>query len=215
MADTPASQDDKPTSRPVPTIACEICQAQMRSEDLACPGCGRAITAQDRAVLQVKTEGSDHLVFERGRRMRKASNWIGILAVLLAISAVFTFFSEAGHSAAAQRQLAAFADDQPIDGTAYTAGQQRARLAREPYLVLGFGLMVAVVMGLFWWWARRAPLPAIGSAIALLVVIQVVSAVIDPKTLLTGIIVKIFAFVALGSGLKAALAGRAEARRAT
>jgi hypothetical protein len=64
-------------------------------------------------------------------------------------------------------------------------------------------------MSVLWLWARRAPLPAIACALALYLVVQVVSAVLDPSSIMKGIIVKLFAFAALYKGLKAALDARA------
>ena len=59
-----------------------------------------------------------------------------------------------------------------------------------------------------WVWAKKSLLPAILVALAVFVTVHVASAIIDPKTIVQGIIIKIVALVALTRGVKAALAAR-------
>jgi hypothetical protein len=122
------------------------------------------------------------------------------------------FFVQQGQAEQALARLRDFADDdalQPIDGKSYSAGELRRAIEREPYLTLIAQLILAGLMAGLWLWARRAPLPAIGCALALFIVVQVGSALIDPTSLFKGLIVKIVALAALGAGLKASLAARA------
>jgi hypothetical protein len=196
------------------SIPCEFCGKEIRAADTACPGCARPVTAQDRALLQVKVEGTDHLAFERGRRVRKAAGWIGILAILLTIGAGVEFIGAKTQADDTLAKLALMTDDEelaPIDGQTYTVPGLRAELEREPFLVLGLGLLLASIMGGLWLWARRSPLPAITCAIAIFLIVQVLGALVDPKTIFNGILMKAFALVALGKGLSAALATRAAA----
>lgn len=194
------------------SIPCGICPGEIGYGAAACPGCGRPVTQDDRAVLQVRFEGADFQAHERGGRMRRGSKWIGILALLYAASAPFIFFSGKSEADQALANLAQFADDEqmePIHGETHTAGELRRTILWEHYGNLVAPLVVAVLMGGLWLWARRAPLPAIACALALFVVVQVVSAVVDPSSILKGLLFKIIALVALGAGLKAALGARA------
>ena len=75
-------------------------------------------------------------------------------------------------------------------------------------------LVVAGLMALLWRWARRAPLPALGAALALFVGVQIMSALNDPNTIYTGIVVKVLGMGALVKGLQATLAERAARARA-
>jgi hypothetical protein len=148
--------------------------------------------------------------------MRSASNWIGALAIIFAISAGFSYFMTAAQMDEALAKLATFDDDQvllPIDGKTYTAGELREKVKREPVQLLVVNLVVAGLMGALWIWARRAPLPAICCALALIVVIYGTSAALDPSSIFKGIILKIASFAVLYKGVKAALAARAAMRQ--
>jgi len=68
--------------------------------------------------------------------------------------------------------------------------------------------ILAVLMGVLWLWARRAPLPAIACALALYLVVQVVSAILDPSSIMKGIVIKLIAFSVLYKGFTASLAAR-------
>jgi hypothetical protein len=197
-------------------VPCGVCAASIPPGDKVCPGCGRALTDQDRVALRARAEAGDHIAYSRGKQMRKASKWIGALAILFAVSGVFYYFVTSGETQKALQHLAQFEDDdvlEPIDGKTYTAGQLRAEVRREPYQVLVTNLVVAGLMGVLWAWAKRTPLPAIACACALVVAVYVVSGVIDPSTIPKGLVVKILALVALAKGLKAALAARAAMQR--
>lgn len=153
---------------------------------------------------------------ERGQRMRSAAKWIGVLAILFAVSGALMFVLQQMQTEQALKNLAPFADSdvmQPIEGETYTAGQLREMVKREPYQVLVVNLVIAAIMGGLWYWGRRAPLPAIATAIALFIVVHVVSGIIDPSSIPKGILIKVIALVILGKGLKAALEARAAMQR--
>jgi hypothetical protein len=59
------------------------------------------------------------------------------------------------------------------------------------------------------WWSKRKPLPAILVAAAVFAAVQVLNAMIDPKTLVQGILIKIFIVAVLIKGIKGALDMRA------
>ncbi len=165
---------------------------------------------------QASAPTGDEAAIQRGKKVREGAKWIGALAVLFAISGVLMFFLSQMQATEALSHLQQFRDDevlQPIDGKTYTAGELRAEVQREPYQVLIINLLVAGLMTGLWVWAKRAPLPAIACAFALFVVVHVGSAMVDPTSISKGLIIKIFALVALGKGLKAALEARALMRQ--
>lgn len=220
LAKTPVSPGSLANPEPVyngpmdaVTIPCGICQSTIAMGAVTCPGCGRPVTDQDRAVLQIRFEGADWQAHERGKQVRAGAKWVGVLAILFAVSAPIMFaMQEATTTNEAMTNLAKFQDDdvlQPINGKVYTAGELRRLVEREPYQVLVVNGILAVLMGVLWLWARRAPLPAIACALALYLVVQVVSAILDPSSIVKGIIIKLFAFGALYKGFKAALDARA------
>jgi hypothetical protein len=198
------------------SLPCDVCAAQISLGDQFCPGCGRAVTDQDRAVLQVRLEGADFQAYQRGTNVRKASRWIGVLAVVYAVSGTMSFAMQKIKAAEALEHLSKFEDDdqlKPIDGKSYTAGELRREVEREPYVGLVSNLILCLSMAGLWWWARRAPLPAIACAFAMFLVVIIANAVVSPASLFAGIIVKIAAIAVLSKGLKSALAARAALRR--
>lgn len=70
------------------------------------------------------------------------------------------------------------------------------------YLILS-GIMAGLA-----WWSRRAPLAAVLVATATYIALIVVNAILDPKTLGQGLLVKIIIIALLVRGIKAALALR-------
>jgi len=152
---------------------------------------------------------------EQGQHVRRAAKWIGVLALVFAVSTPVLFAMRTMETDKALLQLEGLPDSQelePIDGKTFTAGELRFALAHRPRQELIGGGIMAVVMTGLWLWARRAPLPAIGCALALFIVVQVASALIDPSSIVGGLVVKVLALGALGKGLKAAIDARAETR---
>jgi hypothetical protein len=210
------SDPNLPTDPTDISVPCGICPASIRPGEVVCSGCKRPFTDRDRAVFQVRAEGGDYQSYQRGREMRSASKWIGVLAVLFTISGGFMYLLTAQQAEKAMQNLAQFDDDTvltPINGKVYTAGELRREVQREPLQVLVVNLIVAGLMGGLWYWARRAPLPAICCALALFIVVHVVSGVLDPSTIAKGILVKILGVAALFKGMKAALEARAAMQR--
>lgn len=198
------------------SIPCGICAENIHMGDQFCPGCGRAVDDQDRATLQVRLEGSDHAAYDRGKVVRGAATWIAALAIVFAIGGVIQMFMTKMEAEKALARLSEFNDDTvlaPINGKTYTAGELRAKVEREPMEVLILNLALAGIMGGLWLWGKRAPLPAIACALAIFIVVHVVNALIDPVSIVRGIIFKILAIAILTKGLKSALAARAAVGR--
>jgi hypothetical protein len=197
------------------SVPCGVCPDHIGLGAATCPGCGRAVTDRDRAVLQARLEAGDFQAYQRGRRMRNGATWIGVLAILFAIWAPIVYALGASKVAGGLARLEAFSDDEtlaPIDGVTYTAGELRAQLQRAPWRAAGLNVALAVLMGGLWLWGRRAPLSAICCALALYVVVQVANALLDPTTIVQGLLIKILALAALWKGLRAALVARAVMR---
>lgn len=107
--------------------------------------------------------------------------------------------------------LARFEPDETVslgDGTQWNVTRLRQQIERERiigYVVpVGFGL---VLIGLCFW-ARRSPLPAFITALCLFLMMHAASAIVDPKTIVQGIPVKVLFILAMVAGIKAALAQR-------
>lgn len=174
---------------------CPACGAALDAGAVFCARCGASVTGEPRPVPP---------------RVRKASRW------LLAISIIFVLFgtgyglyarSEAGK---AHEVLDGYADSDQltVEGKTYTAAELRRQIDREVWLTFGANYFLALVMlGLFFW-SRRAPFPAMVTGLCVYLAVIVLNAVIDPKTLYQGILIKILFISALVAGIKTALEER-------
>jgi uncharacterized iron-regulated membrane protein len=98
---------------------------------------------------------------------------------------------------------------EPIVGKTLTVAEVRQTVEREPYLVLGLNWLLALIMAGLYLWSRRSPFPAVIAALAVFVVVHVANAVVDPVTIVKGIILKVIAIIALVKGVRAGFAVRA------
>jgi len=70
--------------------------------------------------------------------------------------------------------------------------------------------MLSVIMLVLAWWSKWKPLAAILIATAIFAAVQVISAIIDPKTIMQGIVVKVLVIAILIKGIKGALSLRTD-----
>jgi hypothetical protein len=148
-------------------VPCAGCARQVRIDTDACWGCGRAVTAEERAA-------------EHARRVQRGRRWVGIVSVIFAAFALLAWLER---------------------------GPASSRIA-------GVNLALAALFGVFWLWARRAPVAALASSMALLLGVWIVVGVIDRSTLLDGYVIRLAALAIFAAGLRAAIAARRAARRA-
>ena len=199
---TELSLDGKyiPDVRYVPKdLRCPACKAEIQLLDEFCAKCGHALGAPSR--------------FMHRHSVRGATNAIWVLAVLFALFGVAMFFLTRDTTEAALANLAPFQDNDvldPIDGVTYTAGELRAQVLWEHRGVLIVNLILAAIMVVLAWWSKRRALPAILIATAVFVVVQVTGAIIDPSTLMQGIIMKAIVIGVLIRGIKGAMAAADE-----
>jgi len=189
-----------PDSRYVPKdLRCPACKAEIQLLDEYCAKCGHSLGTPARFLHRHSVQG--------------ATSAIRVLAVLFTIFGVVMFYLMRDTTQTALANLAPFADHEvlnPIDGVTYTAGELRARIIWEHRGVLIVNLILAAIMVVLAWWSKRRALPAILIATAVFVVVQVASAIVDPRTLMQGLVVKIFVIVVLVRGIKGALSAADE-----
>lgn len=194
---TELSLDGKliPDSRFVPKdLRCPACKAEIQLLDEYCGKCGHALGTPARFMHRHSVQG--------------ATTAIRVLAALFAIFGVVMFFVMRGPTEAALENLAQFEEHEilePIDGVTYTAGELRQRVVWERRGVLVVNLILATLMLVLAWWSKRRPLPAILIATAIFVVVQIAGAIVDPRTLVQGLIVKVIVIVVLVRGIKGAI----------
>jgi predicted nucleic acid-binding Zn ribbon protein len=178
---------------------CKKCGAAVRPNDRFCDACGNSLPRAKEVDAR--------------RRVKAATNAIVTLAVLFVISGVIMFFLQRSTNAEALANLegmnAADMYPAPIDGQTYTVGQLRSQIAWDAWSILVVNGVLAVVMAGLALWSKRAPLPAIIAAAGTYAVVLVGNAILDPKTIAQGIIVKIVMITLLIKGIRAALEYRA------
>lgn len=189
-----------PDTRYVPKdLRCPACKAEIQLLDEYCAKCGHALGTPARFLHRHSVQGATTAIY--------------VLAVLFAIFGVIMFYVTRDSTQAALESLAQFQENeilQPIDGVTYTAGELRARVLWEHRGVLIVNLILSALMLVLAWWSKRRPLPAILIATAIFVVVQVAAAIVDPKTLMQGIIVKAIVIAVLARGIKGAISAADE-----
>jgi predicted RND superfamily exporter protein len=138
---------------------------------------------------------------------------IAILAALFVLGGLLMFYTSGKEATEALQQLRELPDEmvfpEPIVGKTLTVAEVRQTVEREPYLVLGLNWLLALIMAGLYLWSRRSPFPAVIAALAVFVVVHVANAVVDPVTIVKGIILKVIAIIALVKGVRAGFAVRA------
>ncbi|MBN2489794.1 MAG: hypothetical protein JXQ29_02970 [Planctomycetes bacterium] len=194
---------------------------------LSCWKCGQAlrVVESDDGTLELVDASSGAPALSpvhrarkrRTRRIREARTWILVLAALFFVSGS-TNGTLAAHEAAAEKaRIADLPDDEPlpqaVDGKRLTAGEYRRELERKTVLAYAEGYALAGLMLLVYYWARKAPVPAIAAAFGIFVAVVAIVAMILPESLLGALPFKIAALIILPLGLYAAAAEQAETRR--
>jgi hypothetical protein len=175
-------------------LRCPACKAEIQLLDEFCTKCGHALGTPSRFMPMHSVQG--------------ATTAIKILAALYLIFGVGMYFFMRGDVETVLTNLAPFADHevlQPINNVVYTAGELRQRVIWEHRGTLIVNLILAGLMLVLAWWSRRKPLAAILIAAAIFAAMQVLNAMIDPKTLMQGLIIKVIIIVVLARGIKGAL----------
>jgi hypothetical protein len=189
-----------PDTRYVPKdLRCPACKAEIQLLDEYCAKCGHSLGTPARFLHRQSVQGATSAIY--------------FLAVLFAIFGIVMFYVMREPTQAALANLAQFEDQQilePIDGVTYTAGELRARIVWEHRGVVVVNLILSALMLVLAWWSKSRPLPAILIATAIFVVVQVTGAIMDPKMLTQGIIVKALVIAALARGIKGAISAADE-----
>jgi hypothetical protein len=187
-----------PDTRYVPKdLRCPACKSEIQLLDEFCSKCGHALGTPDRFINHRSVQG--------------AATAIRILAVLFAVFGLVTFYAMSDEAQAALENLSQFEDDEilePIDGVTYTAGDLRRQVLWEHRGILVVNLILCALMLVLAWWSKSKPLAAILIATSIYAVVLVTGAIMDPRTIVQGIIMKIIVIAVLARGIKGALSLR-------
>lgn len=176
---------------------CPSCNEQVPVEDKYCSFCGKA------AVVLTEKEK---------KQIRKASKWILAISIMFIIFGTIFGFMQKSTADKANRNLAQYEESDiwqtPINGKNYTVGELRTQINREVILVFGTNYFLAAVMFGLYLYSRKAPFPAMVTALCVYLAVIVLNSIIDPKTIIQGIVIKIICISALIAGIKASLVAR-------
>ncbi|MBL8752174.1 MAG: hypothetical protein JNK15_02645 [Planctomycetes bacterium] len=165
----------------------------------------------DRRRRRKEREGAD-----RTKSTKAAAVWVLVIALIQVGFGLFTGFSNQKVADQAIANLAQFSDDELLDledGTKERAKDLRAAIERERLQMFVVPIGIGVVFLALWLWARKSPLPALSTALALFVTMHAIEAVVEPKSLGRGVIMKVFCTMALIRGIQSALQQRALEQR--
>lgn len=160
------------------SVPCGACGKPIRGGDEYCEACGAPVTPLLKAAFRERLEASHEYYAGHAKQVRSAQNTIGVLSGLFVVGALISFLMN---------------HDAPNG---------------EAWQILGVNLFLALVMLGLWLWSKRSLLPAIIAALAIYVTVILGSALVDPKTIIQGIIVKFLVIGALIKGVQSALAAR-------
>lgn len=183
--------------------ACPKCSAPMARAEGFCTQCGAEIVKPRRGRSQLATE-------LRAKELRNAGRWIFALAVIFALFGTWIGMKTRSDGKTALENLKERDAAEEIDflDDRITIAELRERIESE--MVMSFAvnyLLAATFVGLYFW-ARKAPLPATVTALCIYLAVQVLNAIVDPATLIQGILFKVFCILGLIAGVRAALSAR-------
>lgn len=213
--------------------ACPSCAALMSASSDFCTDCGAAMEGTDgppdaQAPAQAGPSVAPSLVRGRGTaklREKSARKSIGrARKILVALSILFALvgagvgYKTMQDAAESKRILAELYQDDDVvemdDGSTWKWGELKAQMDREVVTVFVIYFGLAILMAGLYFWARRSPFPAMLTGLCVYLVLIVGSGIVNPASLLSGILLKGFIVLALLAGVQSALAERTAQRQA-
>lgn len=189
---------------------CPHCQYPIPPTDQFCPQCGKPFDSRARALsAAIDAEISE----AQGTPIKKAVGWMIALGVMFIVFGTAAGFIQRVEIEKARANLDSVASGMlvPVNGEMVTVDKLRSMLDFEEWSTFATNYLLAVFMFGLAFWARRSPFPAMLTALCLYLAVIVLNAILEPVTLVQGLLVKALFFAAMIAGIKAAL----EARRRT
>jgi hypothetical protein len=186
---------------------CSSCGEMVNKADEFCGECGARVKAA------AGIPGAGKLWSEEvDASVKKASKWVFAVGVMFIVFGSFMAFMQKDTTDKALANLVQYEDSmtwsEPVNGQTVTVGELRRLINFEYYSVFAVNYFLALVMFVIFAWSKKAPFSAFVTALSIYLGVIVLSAILDPKTIIQGIIVKIAVIAALINGIKAAIPTR-------
>ena len=199
-----------------PARACPKCQVPLVPGENFCSACGFKIqnTPEEKQArfdrLRSISEKQDQL-----QKIRSGRGWILAVSILTLVGGIIFYFIAKANAekdirtveqqiaGATPEQRAAF--DEKMKETTGMTWDEAVRHDRGMVTgLLVMNVVLAVVYFGLYLWARSQPFPAALIALLIYLSVLVLNAIIDPKLLAQGWLIKIFVIAGLGSAVSAA-----------
>lgn len=195
---------------------------------MTCPKCGTAVVADEKFCTQcgyelaagswglAKETNHQSVIASAREQLGAARKWLMAIAILTLLSGFWIFHTQ---SAATEKQIQETelaTQDVPREqldaymkaqsGMTFEEAKAHDRGMVRILLAVNIG-MAAIYLGL-WFWARQNAYAAALVALLLFVTVVVISAVLEPKSLVQGVLLKILFIAALAKAVQAGLEER-------
>ena len=187
----------------------QIVLSQAQLAKIACGKCGKKFKAVDKFCEKCGAELPEAETQLKMVRLKEAGNMIGGLALMFLVFGAVLYFVKANQADESLKKFAKYQDSQvlpePINGKQYTVGELRKEISEEPIDILVTNAVLAVIMFGLYLYSKKSPLVALITAAAVYGSVNVLNAIIDPKTLGQGLILKIIVIGLFIKGIRSAL----------
>lgn len=191
---------------------CPACGRDATADEKFCAGCGASMVPGLSPAAPPPTAQAFVVDLDRDQRIGKARKWLMAISIITLITG-FVFYAIGKNDVEkqirdAEAQLAgidpATRDEMFKQSIGMTYQQAIDHDRGQVTLLLVINIALAFAYFGMWFWAKRNPLAATVSALLLFIVVIVVNAAYDPKTLAQGILIKILFIGALAKAIAAA-----------
>ena len=195
---------------------CGGCGERLRLSDLHCDACGKQVSPGQRQAISVYVDAQRLKRLRTARtlnqQINRASGVIGLLSLLFFLSAIAMWVQGRNEMREARELLAAAPEEKTLTvaGETMTVGEAQKRVRQVPIKLFIVNFVLACIMLALHFWARISPLPAILVATSVFLMVHVVNFVLVPESLKQGMVIKVFAIVALAAGIHAAIQHRGQ-----
>ncbi|MCG3136011.1 MAG: hypothetical protein HMLKMBBP_03798 [Planctomycetes bacterium] len=180
---------------------CPKCNAVADDSGAFCPSCGSSLTGAA-APAPGRRRLGNLAVVQHEKHTKSARSSILIVAILLAAGGVLMWFLVKKDA----DEVARIIGDQDVASNPHF--REAKRLVARAWLLVASNFVLAAGFVGLWIWAKRNAFGATLTAFIAFLTLVLVNAVVDPATIVQGVIVKILVIAALLKGLKSGLALR-------